>query len=179
MLALLLACTSTEPALDTNTVDAETSSPEVTADADVAIDPNDCRTSCSLGDATDDVHLTNDEVAFWMAEWNTQPIGESTEALDTLLFYFDDTQAALATLETLPLDAEHEAFLRQELARDEVVVEMRLLDDAGAERGHMGPVVVPLKEKQHLVFEGTGSLKHLETGGKVKRVGLGHLWSRW
>ena len=179
MLALLLACTSTEPALDTNTVDAETASPEVTADADVAIDPNDCRTSCSLGDATDDVHLTNDEVAFWMAEWNTQPIGESTEALDTLLFYFDDTQAALATLETIPLDAEHEAFLRQELARDEVVVEMRLLDDAGAERGHMGPVVVPLKEKQHLVFEGTGSLKHLETGGKVKRVGLGHLWSRW
>ena len=60
MLALLLACTSAEPSLDTNPVDAETSSPDVTADADVAIDPNDCRTSCSLGDATDDVHLTKE-----------------------------------------------------------------------------------------------------------------------
>ena len=37
----------------------------------------------------------------------------------------------------------------------------------------------PLKEKRHLSFDGPGSLGWLETGGKIKRVGLAHLWSRW
>lgn len=173
MFALLIAC-STEPApLDSQAL--------VVADPGSETDQAavDCKTSCSLGDQTDEVHLTVDEVAFWMGEWNEQPVDLSSEAIDTLLFYFHDTEHALSTLEELPLDAEHEAALRRELARDEVIVEMRLLDEDGIERGHMGPERIPLKEKQHLVFAGTGSLKHLETGGKVKRVGLGHLWSRW
>jgi hypothetical protein len=171
MLTLLLACsTANEPIAEVLT--------SVDSGVD-AIEAADCRTSCSLGDATDEVHLTNEEVAFWMSEWNSEPIGVSTEALDTLLFYFPDTELALAQLEDIPLDVEHEAFLRTQLARDEVIVEMRLLDEEGEERGHMGPERIPLKTKQHLVFAGTGSLKHLETGGKVKRVGLGHLWSRW
>jgi hypothetical protein len=55
---------------------------------------------------------------------------------------------------------------------------MRLVDGQGVERGTLS-ALVPLVEKQHLVFAGTGSLGHLETGGKVKRVGLDHLWSRW
>ena len=172
MLALLVACSSEPAALD--------SQPQALGDTEEV--PVDCKTSCSLGDKTDEVHLTVDEVAFWMGEWNQEPVGVSSEAIDTLLFYLHDTEDALAALvaqDQLPLDAEHEAALRAELDRDEVIVEMRLLDERGNERGHMGPERIPLKEKQHLVFAGTGSLKHLETGGKVKRVGLGHLWSRW
>ena len=173
MMLLLLACATEAP---TQAVDPST---DLSVDSAEAWESTDCKTSCSLGDATDEVHLTVDEVAFWMEEWNGQPIGQSTEALDTLLFYGPDTEKALAELDLLPLDDEHRDFLQRELARDEVIVEMRLLDEDGVERGHMGPERIPLKEKQHLVFAGTGALKHLETGGKVKRVGLGHLWSRW
>ena len=36
-----------------------------------------------------------------------------------------------------------------------------------------------LREKQHLPFEETKTLGWLQTAGKVKRVGLSHLWSRW
>ena len=126
MMLLLLACaTQSVPTAPTT---------EVPVDSAETWESQDCKTSCSLGDATDEVHLTVDEVAFWMEEWNGQPIGQSTEALDTLLFYGPDTAKAFAELDLLPLDDEHRDFLERELARDEVIVEMRLLDESGSSR---------------------------------------------
>ena len=77
------------------------------------------------------------------------------------------------------LDGTHRAVLDRELARDTVVVEMRLIDDTGKTRGWLDPEAVPLTEKQHLAFSGTGTLGALITGGRVQRVGLSHLWARW
>lgn len=66
-----------------------------------------------------------------------------------------------------------------ELSRDVVRVEMRLVDDAGNVRGELSHRMVPLSQKQHLTFAETGTLGAFLTAGRVKRVGLGHLWSRW
>ena len=139
----------------------------------------DCKTSCSLGDQTEDMHLTEGELAVLLEDWNTQRLGEPTIELETLLFYFHDTEHYLTEHGSHALDEQHDEFLRRELARDTVTMEMRLLDAEGQVRGTVPPTEIPLKEKQHITFAGTGSLKHLETGGKVKRVGLAHLWSRW
>ena len=56
---------------------------------------------------------------------------------------------------------------------------MGIVDEHGVVRGTLDSSSFPLKEKRHLSFDGPGSLGWLETGGKIKRVGLAHLWSRW
>lgn len=169
MWALLLACANpVEPAVAAAT-------PEPPASMDGA----DCRTSCSLGDHVEDDGLDAGQIGALFELWNEQTVGEATIELETLLFYSDDVQAHVRQVGAPELDASHLAFLQRELSRDRVTMEMRLLDDAGQVRGTLTANDVPLREKQHIRFTGTGSLGHLETGGKVKRVGLGHLWSRW
>ena len=169
MLALLLACVTPE------VPEARAAQAPDSVETPAGVD---CKTTCSLGDRQGELHLSDGEIEVLLEDWNTQPLGEPTIELETLLFYFKDTRSWLDRNEA-PLDGAHLAFLRHELSRDQVTIEMRLLDDAGEVRGTLASSDIPLKEKQHIAFEGTGSLGHLETSGKVKRVGLGHLWSRW
>jgi hypothetical protein len=155
--------------------------PEVAATAtpvNAPVTSGGCASSCGL-DAAPAPPMTRDQVEALLATWADEPVGEPTLALETLLFHGPETLAWLHTLGTDSLDHAHVAFLETELARDSVTVEMRVVDDLGRERGTLFASSVGLAEKQHLTFQGTGSLGHLETGGKVKRVGLGHLWSRW
>ncbi|MFT4976506.1 MAG: hypothetical protein ACI8S6_002411 [Myxococcota bacterium] len=136
---------------------------------------------CSqTGCALDAPHTTMDDTEFvgLLDEWSTEPLGESTLALDTLLFDAERS-TALLSVHGDRLTAERRAFLDRELARTEVVVEMRLVDEEGTIRGWLSSEGFSLRDKQHFAFADTGSLGWLETGGKVKRVGLGHLWSRW
>ena len=133
-----------------------------------------CATACAITDP----HISQEEWLVALDAWSQQEIGVSTPELDTLLFYFKDSLAWLPVFGT-QLDDMHYAFLEHELYRDEVDIEMRLVDEFGKVRGTLDSKPFPLKEKQHLVFAGTNSLGWLETGGKVKRVGLAHLWSRW
>ena len=69
-------------------------------------------------------------------------------------------------------------WVDRELSRQTVDIAFRLVDETGAVRGEIRQDL-PLKIKQHLVLEGTGSLKRIEVSGKTKRVGLHHLWSRF
>ncbi|MCP4804601.1 MAG: hypothetical protein GY913_07210 [Proteobacteria bacterium] len=170
MLALLLACAT--PTVETAEASAE-SAPSG------SVDPADCKTTCSLGDHVEDDHLDHGQIGALFEMWNEQPVGEPTIELETLLFYAPDVLEHLAERGSPELDTVHQAFLTRELARDRATMEMRLLAEDGTVRGTLVARDIPLKEKQHITFEGTGSLGHLETGGKVKRVGLDHLWSRW
>jgi hypothetical protein len=132
--------------------------------------------SCSL-DPGDALGLAEfDEL---IARWQTERIGDPTLSLETLLFHGERTRALLATLPLDALDDAHRDFLDRELARDSVTVEMRLIDATGRVRGEAGGYDLPLVRGNRLAFEGTGDLGFLVTGGKVKRVGLDHLWSRW
>ncbi len=138
-----------------------------------------CASSCTGPDPANHDTLEAELIPGILEEWNTQAVGEPTIELETLLFYLHDTQAYIAEHGTPGLDDAHAAFLKAELARDTVSMQMRLLDEAGNTRGFLDAPSFPLWEKQHLTFTGTGSLGHLETGGKAKRVGLAHLWTRW
>ncbi|MED5369641.1 MAG: hypothetical protein VX899_01380 [Myxococcota bacterium] len=138
-----------------------------------------CAASCSAPDPADHHSLEAELIPHLMAEWNTQPVGQATEEIETLLFYLHDTRDFVAEHGTPGLDQEHARFLHQELGRDRVTMEMRLLAEDGSVRTWLPATEFPLWEKQHLSFKGTTSLGHLETGGKAKRVGLAHLWTRW
>ena len=148
-----------------------------TAWADVPGRGGGCSETCSLSDgpkgqAEADFRKT-------VEAWKVEPMASASLPLETLLFYGGTTRDYLNGLEGLSLSTERRAFLLTELERDQVAIEMRVVDDQGRIRGTMQASDVPFGEKQHLRFKGTGTLGHLETGGRVKRVGLAHLWSRW
>lgn len=162
-------------------VQAETGAPLDSGPVPVAVaapPSGGCASSCAL-DAAPAPAMTRADFEGLLATWATEPVGEPTLALETLLFHGPETLAWRDHLGDGPLDRAHTDFLDAELARDRVHVEMQVLDEHGDTRGTLVASNIPLAEKQHLTFSGTGSLGHLETGGKVKRVGLGHLWSRW
>jgi hypothetical protein len=94
------------------------------------------------------------------------------------LFYAKQSKEWLSIFGS-DLDDAHYQFLVHELSRNQVDIEMRLVDEVGEVRGELDSRPFFLKEKQHLTFSHTQSLGWFETGGKVKRVGLSHLWSRW
>ena len=133
-----------------------------------------CNTSCE----TEDSPLSEEQWLLAFDSWREQPLGEATIELETLLFYAKESQNWLVVYGK-DLRVEQRDYLERELARDKIEIEMRLVDEYGVVRGRLESSSFALKEKQHLPFATTGSLGYLETSGKVKRVGLTHLWSRW
>ncbi|MEC7983992.1 MAG: hypothetical protein VX278_02440 [Myxococcota bacterium] len=133
-----------------------------------------CNSACE----TNESYISEEDWLVSFDSWGKQPIGEATIELETLLFYAKESKNWLPVYEE-ELDREHRAYLRRELARDTIDIEMRVIDEYGRVRGHLQSPSFAFKEKQHLPFSDTGTLGYLETSGKVKRVGLSHLWSRW
>ncbi len=113
-----------------------------------------------------------------LAEIQAAPIGEPLLATETLLFHFDEARDYLVRKGAAPLDADHEAWLRRELARDQVEIGLRLVAEDGTVLGWRDDVI-PLKEKQHLLLRDMGPLGRADINGKVKRVGVKHLWARF
>lgn len=170
MLLYFLACASNA---------AEVAPEEAPEPAAQTVAYPDCAGSCSLpGGYTDTDQLSESAFLGWLMQWAEEPVGAPTLALETLLFHGHRSEELLA-VHGHRLDAEHLDFLTRELSRHTVRMEMRLVDEHGAIRGTLDSGMFPLKEKQHIAFADTGSLGWLETGGKVKRVGLEHVWSRW
>lgn len=135
-----------------------------------------CATGCSAVPALDK-NLSADEFERLLAAFATQPMSGESGALEALLFH---GPSALALLDNLggELDAEREAFLRGELARTRASLDVRIIDETGAERLHLGETSIPLGEKQHLHPHETNDLQPPEVSGTVHRVGLEHLWAR-
>ena len=133
-----------------------------------------CASSCSL----EEQKISQEDWLQAFDAWSSQEVGVSTPELDILLFHSKYSLQWLGVFGA-ELDDEHYFFLERELRRNLVDVEMRLVDEFGTMRGVLKSRPFHLKEKQHLPFSETKTLRWLETGGKVKRVGLAHLWSRW
>jgi len=103
-----------------------------------------CGRTCSLADAPDHAP-TMDEATFvaLLERWSNQPLGASTLELDTLLFDADLTRGYLST-HRHRLSPKRLAFLEKELARDEVHVETRLVEEGGEVRGPLRATPFPL-----------------------------------
>jgi hypothetical protein len=136
-----------------------------------------CSTDACSPEGTDVLDLADFDRL--LASWQGEELASPSLALETLLFHGERTRALLATVPAEALSEERRVFLVAELDRDSVTVEMRIIDARGALRGVATAEDIPLRTGRRLAFEGTGDLGFLITGGKVKRVGLDHLWSRW
>jgi len=135
-----------------------------------------CATGCAALPALDR-DLSADEFERLLAAYAVQPMSGESAALEALLFH---GAAAGALLDTLggELDAEREAFLRRELTRTHARLDVRITDETGVVRLHLGDTLIPLGEKQHLHPHDTNNLQTPEVSGTVHRVGLKHLWAR-
>ncbi len=142
-----------------------------------AHDPDDpgCETSCARPEHGVD-RLTEAEFGRLLDAWQDGPMAEPTLALESLLFYGEQTRDYLAGV---PLRADRRAFLLLELAKSRASIEMRLVDDDGAVRGTLTDHELVLGQGRHVAMHGDGGLGEIEVSGRVKRVGLKHVWSRW
>lgn len=139
-----------------------------------------CGETCTLEARHGPAALSEADYRELLATWAEEPLGEPTQALETLLFHWDGTKLWLDTVGAPGLSPQQEAFLRYELSRDSYDMEMRLVDDTGAVRATVSRTDVPFDHKEHLAFELDDSgLQAFITSGRSKRVGLHHLWSRW
>ena len=163
----------TEPALENVTSVSETDKRAYT-DSDLQ---QNCISTCSVQD-DHYVEIPQNEWLAHLETWSKEPVGEPTLALETLLFYAEQSLSLLPTHED-KLDDFHVDFLYKELHRNQVHIEMRIIDENNLVRAKMESGDFTLRQKQHLPFKQTKTLGWLETAGKVKRVGLSHLWSRW
>lgn len=99
-----------------------------------------------------------------------------SKSLDTLVFYGPQSARYLKRL-SVPLSAGHINRLTHELAVEDLVVELRVVDEIGRTRVALPPTRVP----QHIRQEFTMVVEDFQptiTSGTVKRVGVKHAWQR-
>jgi len=106
-----------------------------------------------------------------------QPMSEESTALEELLFYGRQSRTLLAQLGPGALDPLRAAMLEVELHRNQALIEIRLVDEAGEIRSWQTPTQVPL-DRRHVFEMQTKRLQPLVTSGTVKRVGLDYVWTR-
>ena len=106
-----------------------------------------------------------------------EPMDETGEALETLLYYGRQARRLLQSTGAGPLDGRRASLLRRELSRTHVRVSVRVMDARGMERAWLAPSRVPL-DRRHVFALKTRDIQPLVVSGTVKRVGLHHLWTR-
>ena len=152
---------------------------EFSADDRATFEPHgsqECASGCALS-RHPTPELTAAEYSRLLSQFAHEPLGETSTALETLLFYGRQTRLFLQERGAAPLDQSRAEFLRRELARTHARVSFRLTDEAGVIRSHIPPTQVPL-DRRHVFQMEVADLSPLVTSGTVKRVGVHHLWTR-
>lgn len=150
---------------------------EPVADALVEAEDEECATDCS--DDEGPPHIAAAKVATLVAEWMQQPMRDPSLPLETLLFHGHHTTRGLELLDDDALPKDRRDYLLSELNRDRAAIEVRLVDESGAVRATLDADGLALGIGSHIHMHDTGSLGDIEMSGRVRRVGLHHLWSRW
>jgi len=135
-----------------------------------------CSTGCTAPSADELVDFSDQEISDLLVRMQADPLGQGLAA-ETLLFHGSDTLDYLGRTSDLPLDHAREGWLRDELARDTISGQLRLLTADGQVIASIDPTF-PLVEKQHLRMD-AGDFGRVSINGKVKRVGVDHLWARF
>lgn len=108
--------------------------------------------------------------------YRNSPPKESTPCLDELIYFGSQTALMLKSTEH-GLGEEHRGFLQAELSKQDLVIELRIVDEAGKLRVYLPPTSVPQHVRQEFAMD-VHDFQHAITSGTVKRVGLNHVWQR-
>lgn len=169
VLALLMACGSPETQMRTITV--------VQADGTVVQADPDCASGCLMPSSTEAPEISVVQFKEMLATYAAS--GPESDAIDALIFDGEQTRTLLAKHGAGSLPQGHIDTLYRELDRDQATVEFRLTDEFGAIRATLAPMQVAFGPGNHVPLAGGDLLGHLVISGRVRRVGLHHLWTRW
>ncbi len=180
--ANVLGNTSTEAkaAIDAiHSVSPSTAHVSFTHDARAIFEPHGekvCASGCAASrHPTRD--LTKQEYHELLARYAHEPMDETSEAFEALLYFGRQTRQMLDSEGSGPLDPLRDFVLREELKFTHAKIAMRVVDDNGEIRSSLPPTRVPL-DRRHVFVMDTNNVQPLITSGTVKRVGLYHLWTR-
>ncbi len=137
--------------------------------------------ACASGCAADQhptPPLLKDEFNRLVGLYAKEPMSDQSEGLEYLLYYGRQSLLFLDHLGNGPLDAQRAEYLRRELKRTHVYVELRVVDEFGQVRVWNKPARVPLDVRHGFEFATKDYQRIEESTGTVKRVGLYHLWQR-
>jgi hypothetical protein len=145
------------------------------------------KTTCASGCASDQhptPPLLREEFRRLLGLYAKEPMSDQSEGLETLLYYgrqsllYLDNLDKFAEAEKVAIDKPRVDFLRHELSRTHVYVELRMIDEFGVVRVWNKPARVPLDVRHGFEFTTNNYQRIEESTGTVKRVGLYHLWQR-
>lgn len=128
--------------------------------------------------------LSAERFALLLADYAGAPFGAVTPALEELLFHGERSlelladHAALAASAASQADAGRIQWLRTELSRRAVHVQLRVIDANGVIHASLDEARMPLDAKQHAHVNTRAGLQALELSMTLRRVGLAHLWAR-
>jgi hypothetical protein len=165
--ALLVGCGSSEPR--TITV-VQTDGTIVEADPD-------CASGCLMPSESETPEVSHQEFAKLLEAYAAS--GPESDAIDALIFDGEQTRRLLARHGAGSLSQTHIDTLYRELDRDQARVQFRLIDEFGALRASLPAMDVAFGPGNHVPMIGGDALGHLLISGRVRRVGLHHLWTRW
>lgn len=102
-----------------------------------------------------------------------------SEALETLLFFGPETRKRLAEGAGKELPATHRSFLSRELSRTHATLWIRIVDRKGKVRVSLGPKQVEIGHHFHFHADKGQRIQIPVFSGRVERVGVRHLWTRF
>ena len=134
-----------------------------------------CRAGCSY---TPPPGIGRAKVDELLGEIAKDPVGTDSLALDTLLFYDEETRARIADPTGLPISSEWQAFLFHELGKRNVYMNLRVLDEKGQVRAQVADLLMALRVKRHVDTTDNVGVQPMDANGTAVRVGLKHIWFR-
>ena len=122
-------------------------------------------------------HLSEETFKQLLTAYTYEPIDQTNNALEELLYYGPQTRKWIETVGVGDLDSKRAEFLWEELKLTHANVTIRVTDQSGVIRSWIEPARVPL-DRRHVFSMETKQVQSLVTSGTVKRVGLNHAWVR-
>jgi hypothetical protein len=136
-----------------------------------------CQGSCMFTRAKAD-ELSELQVDALLREASSKPVGEESEALDTLLFHDEETRQRLASGEAPQLSPAWDDFFRTELAKTQAYFTLRITDEHGQVRATVPETAMALGVKLHMEVEDGIHTGPFNANGTLVRVAKDRVWIR-
>ena len=136
-----------------------------------------CHGGCAAVKAHVD-HLEEAELEKLIEALATQEIGEESEELDSLLYYWREAEPHLKEHGRGSLSEVQYTYLLGELARHAVTIHIRIIGDDKDTRIELTHRLT-FGRRTHMHPDLTKGVQTPEITGTVQRVGLNHIWARF
>lgn len=136
----------------------------------------DCETGCAATPSTEPA-MTQKRLQQLLQAYASEPLKPGSKALEVLLFHGYHLGGMMPTKRPFPLSKKHWSFLQKELKKTHARLSFRIVDEFGVKRISFDQKI-KIGGHFHVEAKVHKNIQRPGFGGKIKRVGLNHLWVR-